>query len=78
MSGVTLGHVMMLAALLAALYGLWQAAIWLRHRGFGRGTPQYAIGRDGRRFALWSFALALALGGLCLTPLCQVALGGGS
>jgi len=78
MSGLTVGHVLMIAAGLAALYGLWQLSVWARHRGFGRGTPQYASARDGRRFALWSFAAALVLAGLCLTPLCTVALGGGS
>jgi hypothetical protein len=78
MSGVTLGHLLMIAALLAALYGAWQLSIWARHRGFGRGTPQYAMGRDGRRYALWSFAVALALGALCFTPLCRVALVGGA
>ena len=75
---LTLGHVMMLGALLAALGGLWQLLIWLRHRSFGRGTPQYAMGRDGRRHAAWLFAVALILAGLCLTPLCHVALGGGA
>jgi hypothetical protein len=75
---LTLGHVLMLLAALAALYGAWQLSIWARRRGFGRGTPQYAQGRDGRRFAIWSFALALVLAGLCLTPLCHVALGGGA
>ena len=74
----TLGHLLMLAALLAALFGLWQLTIWARHRGHGRGTPQYAMGRDGRRHAIWCFAIALVLAGLCLTPLCRVALGGGA
>jgi hypothetical protein len=45
------GHVAMLVGLLAGLYGLWQAAIWAKYRGFGRGTPQYARARDGRRYA---------------------------
>ena len=78
MSGISLGHLLALGALLAALFGLWQLTIWARHRGYGRGTPQYAMGRDGRRYALLSFALALVLAGLCLTPLCHVALGGGA
>jgi hypothetical protein len=75
---MTLGHVLMIAALLAALYGAWQLSIWARHRSFGRGTPQYAMGRDGRRYAIWSFAAALLLAGLCFTPLCHVALVGGA
>ena len=75
---VSLGHILLLAAALAALHGLWQLSIWARHRGHGRGTPQYARGRDGRRYAIWSFAAALLLGALCLTPLCGVAIGGGA
>jgi hypothetical protein len=78
MSGVTLGHILMLVALLAALFGLWQLTVWGRHRGYGRGTPHYAMGRDGRRYAMLSFAVAIVLAGLCLTPLCHVALGGGA
>ena len=78
MSGLSLGHVLALAALLAGLFGLWQLSVWARHRGYGRGTPQYAMGRDGRRYALLSFALAVVLAGLCLTPLCHVALAGGA
>jgi hypothetical protein len=78
MSGLALGHILALAALLAALFGLWQLAIWARHRGHGRGTPQYAMGRDGRRYGFLALGLALVLAGLCLTPLCHVMLGGGS
>jgi ABC-type Fe3+ transport system permease subunit len=78
MSGLALGHVMLAAALLAALFGLWQLSIWLRSRDYGRGTPQYAHGRDGKRYAIWSFALAFILAALCLTPLCNVALGASS
>lgn len=77
MSQLTLGHVLLALALLAVLHGLWRLSIWLRSRDYGRGTPQYAHGRDGRRYAIWSFALALILAGLCLTPLCAVPLGGG-
>jgi hypothetical protein len=78
MSALTLGHVLLAGALLAALHGLWQLSVWLRSREHGRGTPQYAHGRDGKRYAIWSFALALILAALCLTPLCNVALGGQS
>lgn len=78
MSALTLGHVLLALALLAALHGLWQLSVWLRSRDYGRGTPQYAHGRDGRRYAIWSFALALLLGLLCLTPLCTMPLGGGA
>ncbi|HST37578.1 MAG TPA: hypothetical protein VLK25_13245 [Allosphingosinicella sp.] len=77
MSRLTLGHVLLALALLAVLHGLWRLSAWLRSRDYGRGTPQYAHGRDGRRYAFWSFAFALILAALCLTPLCAVPLGGG-
>ena len=75
---VTWGHVLMLVAALAALYGLVQLVTWLRYRGpgHGRGTPGYARARDGRRYAVWSFALAaLLLAAACLTPLADKAIG---
>ena len=72
---VTLGHVLMLVAALVALYGLVQLAAWLVNRSFGRGTPQYARARDGKRFAAWSFAVAALLLALaCLTPIGEMAL----
>lgn len=72
---VTAGHVLMLAGLLAALWGAWQLLVYLRHRGHGRGTPQYARMRDARRFALVGLAAGAALYAAgCLTPLCEVAL----
>ena len=72
---ITLGHVLMLLGLLAALYALWQASIWLRHRGFVYGTPQYARARDGKRYAIWSLAAAVLLFAIgCLTPLCEMAI----
>ena len=72
---ITIGHVLMLLGALAALYALWQASIWLRHRSFGRGTPQYARGRDGKRYAVWGLAAALILFALGrLTPLCTMTL----
>jgi uncharacterized membrane protein YiaA len=75
---VTLGHVLMLLGVLAALLGLWQLSVFLRHRGHGRGTPLYARARDGRRFGI----VALALGALlyvagCFTPLAEIAIAGG-
>jgi hypothetical protein len=72
---ITLGHVLMLLALLALLYALWQASIWLKHRGHVYGTPQYARARDGKRYgilALAAAALLFAIG--CFTPLCDVAI----
>jgi hypothetical protein len=72
---ITLGHVLALLGALAALYALYQASIFLKYRDAGRGTPQYARRRDGRRYAAWSLAAAAALIALgCLTPLCRVAI----
>jgi hypothetical protein len=72
---ITLGHVLMLLGLLVALYALWQASIWLRHRSHGYGTPQYARARDGKRYAIWSLAAALLiLAVACFTPLCEMAI----
>ena len=72
---ITLGHLLMLLGALVALYALWQATIWLKHRGHIYGTPQYARARDGRRYAVWSLivaALLFAIG--CFTPLCDIAI----
>ena len=72
---ITLGHILMLLGLLAGLYALWQAWIFLKHRGAGRGTPQYAHRRDGRRYAIWGLAAAIALFALgCFTPLSEMAI----
>jgi hypothetical protein len=72
---ITIGHILMLLGLLAGLYALWQASIWLRHRGFIYGTPQYARARDGKRFAVWSLIVALLLFAIgCFTPLCEMAI----
>ena len=35
MSGLALGHVLLLGAVLAALFGLWQLSIWLRNKEGG-------------------------------------------
>ena len=72
---ITIGHVLMLAGVLAGLYGLWQLLVFLRHRGHGRGTPQYARARDGRRYAVWGIAggaLLYLIG--CFTPLAHMAI----
>ena len=58
---VSPGHLLIAIAALVGLYGLYQGAIWRRHAGHGRGTPGYARARDGRRFMVWSFALAFLL-----------------
>ncbi|HEX9932063.1 MAG TPA: hypothetical protein VGB08_04420 [Allosphingosinicella sp.] len=71
-SPVTLGHLLMLAGLLAALYGAWQLVLFLRS-GHGPGTPLYARARDGRRRAVYAIAAAvLLLAAGCLSPLGQV------
>ena len=73
---VTLGHVLMLLGVLAALFGAFQLIVFLRHRGHGRGTPQYARGRDGRRYGLVAIALgALLYAAGCFTPLADIAIG---
>ena len=72
---ITLGHVLVLLGAAAALYALWQASIFLRYQSAGRGTPQYARRRDGRRYAVWAFLVALLLVALgCLTPLHEMAI----
>jgi hypothetical protein len=72
---ITYGHVLMLLGLIAGLYALWQVSIFLKYRSFGRGTPQYARRRDGRRYAVWGLIAALILFALgCLTPLCDMAI----
>jgi hypothetical protein len=72
---ITVGHLLMLLGALAILYALWQASIFLRYRSAGRGTPQYARRRDGRRYAVWGILAAAALFALgCLTPLCDLPL----
>jgi hypothetical protein len=72
---ITWGHVLVLAAVLVGLYGLVQLGVWARYRRAGRGTPQYARRRDGKRFAIWALLAAAALAALgCLTPLCEMAI----
>lgn len=72
---ITLGHVLAALGALAGLYALWQASIFLRHKSAGRGTPQYARRRDGKRYAVWGLAAALLLFALgCLTPLGAIAI----
>ena len=72
-----LGHLLALLAALAILASFAFALAWVRHRGFGRGTPQYARGRTARRSAAYALVLAILLAGLFLTPLGSIALGGG-
>ncbi|HEX8307865.1 MAG TPA: hypothetical protein VF645_05540 [Allosphingosinicella sp.] len=72
---ITLGHLLILLAALAALYALVQASVFLKHQGAGPGTPQYARRRDGKRYAVWALLVALALVALgLLTPLREMAI----
>ena len=78
---VTWGHVLMLAGLIAGLYGLVQLATWWRNLGpgHGPGTPGFARARDARRYAAWSIAAgALLFAAGCFSPLCDVAIAGGA
>jgi hypothetical protein len=73
---ITLGHALLLLALVALLFALLQTSVFLKHQGAGPGTPQYARRRDGRRYAAWAalvVILLLALG--FLTPLGDLAIG---
>ena len=72
-----LGHLLALLAVFAILASFAFAIAWVRHRGFGRGTPQYARARSARRSAAYALVLAILLAGLCLTPLCEIVLAGG-
>ena len=67
---LSVGHLLVALGAAAGLHALYQASIWRRHAGHGRGTPGYARARDGRRFAAWSVAIAfLLLAAGALTPL---------
>ena len=72
---ITVGHVLMLAGLLAGLYGLWQLFLFVRYRGaeHGRGTPGYARRRDARRYAIVGIAAgAILFAAGCFSPLCAI------
>lgn len=72
---ITLGHLLVLAGGLVALYGTAQLAIMLANRSHGRGTPQYARARDGRRYGTWAILAAILLVALgAFTPLAGIAL----
>jgi low temperature requirement protein LtrA len=73
---ITWGHVLMLLALVALAYGALHLTRYLSYRTHGRGTPGYARARDGRRFAIWSVAVAALLFAIgCLTPLAALEIG---
>ena len=72
---ITWGHILILLAAVAGIYALVNLLRWFNHREFGRGTPQYAVGRLARRAALYGLLIAAALVAVgCLTPLCRTAI----
>ena len=71
---IALGHVMAALALVALATAIWLFVSSMRESGFERGTPQYAHSRLTRRYALYALAVAILLGALCLTPLCDAPL----
>ena len=75
---VTLGHVLMVLAVVAGVAAVLYASTAIRNSGHGRGTPQYARARMARRSAFYALGLALLFAALCITPLCRVALVGGA
>lgn len=74
---VTLGHVLMVLAVVAGVAAILYASTAMRNSGHGRGTPQYARARMARRSAFYALGLALFFAALCITPLCRVTLVGG-
>ena len=73
---LTLGHLLMLGAAISIVAAIAYVLTAMRHRGHGRGTPQYARARMARRSAVYAFAVAIVFGALCFTPLCHVELVG--
>jgi hypothetical protein len=73
---LTLGHLLMLGAAIAIVAAIASILTAMRHRGHGRGTPQYARARMARRSAIYAVAVAIFLAALCFTPLCHVELVG--
>ena len=71
---LTVGHILMLLALIAAIVAVTNTSIALRVGRQQRGTPQYARARMARRSAFYALGIALVLAGLCLTPLCSTEL----
>ena len=74
MATLTVGHILLVLAVIAGLVAVMNTATALRYgRGrHERGTPQYAHSRMARRTAFYALGLALLFAALCLTPLCSV------
>jgi len=77
MSGLTLGHILLAAALLEALTAAFLLMAASKNRANGPGTPGYARARDSRRIGLWLLAGAAVMAIVALTPIGNIALGGG-
>lgn len=71
---LTLGHLLMLGAAIAIAAAILYVLTAMRHRGHGRGTPQYARARMARRSAVYAFAIGVIFAVLLFTPLCHVEL----
>ena len=76
MTAITIGHILMVLAVVAGAAAIMNTATALRYgRGrHERGTPQYARARLARRNAFYALGLTLLFAGLCVTPLCSVEL----
>ena len=74
MAALTIGHVLLVLAVIAALFAVANTATALKYgRGrHARGTPQYARSRLARRNAFYALGLVVLFALLCLTPLCSV------
>jgi hypothetical protein len=73
-SALTIGHILLLFAVIAAFVAVVNTATALKY-GRGRterGTPQYARARMARRTAFYALGLALLFALLCITPLCSI------
>ena len=62
---LTLGHILMVLAAIAAIVAVMNTRVALRYRRPGRGTPQYARGRLARRKAFYGLGAALVFAALC-------------
>jgi hypothetical protein len=74
-SPLTLGHILLAAALLEALTGAIFLMSAARLGSAGRGTPSYARGRDRRRAGILLMVSAIVFAALALlTPLAETAI----
>ena len=76
MPTITLGHILLVAAVISGAMAIANTATALRHGKHGRGTPQYARARLARRHAFYFLGAALLFAALCATALCTIVLVG--